>query len=188
MRMPDDLAHLQNDELVTRLGRLTQQQINGIARIIAAGYVTEAYICPRHLLYGAGRICNSEMMYRTGKWDDERQRWRVSPGWARQPAFLEALNLAKQLARRYNVDEEYTAIAQANRNARLASPTIMQEMIAIARGLAFTESTVVPVDIAHRDRITAATLVLRYAALDAIPDDDHDNPEADWWHAAEEDA
>ena len=44
MRLPDDLTHLQTDELVAKLARLTQRQVDGIARIIAAGYHTEARV------------------------------------------------------------------------------------------------------------------------------------------------
>ena len=136
------------------------------------------------------------MMYRAGKWDEEKQRWRISPGWSRQPAFMEALNLAKRLALRYNVDEEFIAIRQANRRARLSSPDIMTELVRIARNLPASIPSVpstesipsTPTDIAPRDQIAAAALVLKHAALDAIPDDDADNPEADWWKAAEDDA
>lgn len=196
MRLPDDLTHLQTDELVAKLARLTQRQVDGIARIIAAGYHTEAIVCPRALTEGDDRICDGSMMYRAGKWDEEKQRWRISPGWSRQPAFMEALNLAKRLALRYNVDEEFIAIRQANRRARLSSPDIMTELVRIARNLPASIPSVpstesipsTPTDIAPRDQIAAAALVLKHAALDAIPDDDADNPEADWWKAAEDDA
>ena len=189
MRIPDELVHLQTDELVAKLSHLTVNQVRGIAAIVAAGYLTEAIICPRDLLFGEGRICTSDMMYRAGKWSEERQAYTVTPGWSRQPAFMEALNLAKRLALRYNVDEQYIAVRSTSRIAQMASPEIMQEMIHIARNLlppsASTSPT--PTDLPPRDRIAAATLVLKYAALDAMPDDDGDNPEADWWKAAEDD-
>lgn len=203
MRLPDELAHLQNDDLVAKLSRLTVNQVRGIAAIIASGYHTEAIICPRHLLFGEERICTTEMMYRAGKWSEERQAYTVTPGWSRQPAFMEALNLAKRLALRYDVDEEFIAVRQTNRRARLASPDIMQEMIRIARdqpsisSISSTDAGPIQIvvdnsidanPITPRDQIAAATLVLKHAALDAIPDDDGDNPEADWWKAAEEDA
>lgn len=206
MRLPDELIPLQTDDLIAKLSQLTQQQVNGIARIVASGYLTETPICPRDLLVGDNPICSPQMFYRPGRWSDDDQRWQISPGWTRQPAFIEALALAKRLALRYSTDEEYTAIRTASRHARMASPNIMQEMIAIARGIPtivsipsadHTESTestestdkdAFSVEIDRKSQVTAATLVLKHATLDAIPSDDGDNPEADWWKAAEEDA
>jgi len=205
MRVPDELAHLQNDELVAKLTRLTNNQVRGIAAIVASGYTTEAIICPRHLLHGDDKICSSDMMYRAGRYNDEEQRWTLSPGWSRQPAFMDALNLAKRLALRYDIDDEYVAIRQTNRRARMASPDIMQEMIRIAlarpsmpftSSMSPTESGQIQIVVDNtidanpatpRDQVAAATLILKHAGLDAIPDDDGDNPEADWWKAAEDD-
>lgn len=176
MRLPDELVHLQTDDLNAKLARLTPRQVTAIARIVASGYLTESPLCPHSLLTGDDPICTPEMFYRTGRYDETAQRWTQSPGWSRQPAFMEALGTAKRLAMRYNTDEEYIALRMTTRFARIASPNVMEDQIQIARSPGSD----------NKDRTAAAKLVLQYAAPDTIADTDHDNPEADWWKAAEE--
>ena len=194
MTIPEEMLPILTDELVDKLMQLKPSQVRGIARIIAAGYVTERPACPRYLLTGDDPICSMTVFYRTGKWNEEKQIWDVSPGWMRQPAFVEALNMAKRLALRFNTDEEFAVVREANRRARLAAAEVMSEMISLAKPkpmLVLDEDEGgedKPLKVDRKSQVAAATLVLKYANLDAVQvDDTGENPEMDWWEAAEED-
>jgi hypothetical protein len=186
--------------LVEKLASLTTDQRAAIDRI-----VEHVYICNQplaHLLTGDDKICTSANYYRNGTMDPDTGKWKRRPGWGKDPLFQEALAEAARLALHARTREELHAWAEAKRRARLATPEVVEEIIAIATGYelqrdargrsvldhATGKPAVAKRTVEDKDKIAAGKALLDYAKIDAMPEaSETDSEEADWWEAASDD-
>lgn len=169
-------------EFVERLAALSTPQQHAIRAIIQAGHYSDIPPAPTALIRKPNEdkpnaICNAADWWgnpRLGK----NGKWRRIP-WTRQPEFMAVLSLAKRraLALLDAVDKENAR--QTISIAAAASPLAMRVMAGLSAQ---------PDDPKHA--IAAATLVFKYAGLDARREDDPDNAptlQINWWSAAEDD-
>jgi hypothetical protein len=116
--------------------------------------------------------------------------------------FQDALKESARLALTARTREEVTAWAEAKRRARLATPDVVQGMIAIATGYELQRDARGRPVIDHatgqlavarrmaedRDAIAAGKALLDYARLDVMAGAGEDEPaEVDWWRATDDD-
>lgn len=181
---PAVILEIMTEELDAKLRALTARQVQAIWQIIEAGHFVETPIITRKLIYGPAPICTADTFYARGKWSDKQHKWTKPPGWRWQPAFMDALNLAKRLASIKYTSDQLTKARQVSDKALDGAPTVMQHMIDIATDQAIGE------DGKYDPRsVPAAALVFKYAGLDRADalDSPVDSAEADWWRAMEDD-
>ena len=118
----------------------------------------------------------------------ETGRWLPGhrPGWSHQKAFVDALQMAKRLARRLHLQEALAAVNESVRAAQMASPSVMRNMVKLATAQAANKDVELePVlGIEHKDQVAAAKVVLGYAKPDGAASEEEDAAN-DWWSAAE---
>lgn len=177
-------------ELEEQLSRLSAPQVTAINRVIEAGHLVDEPLAPYRLFVGCDAVCSRNTWVKRGTLDPATGSWR-GVGWSHQPAFVAALQLAKKLARRVQVEESLQAVRQAVQRARLASPHVVEELVSIATGQTVVrqaDGTWLKLDRASvdKDRIAASRVVLGVATADPAVEEGTDGLAADWWTAAEE--
>lgn len=198
-RIPERMVGYATAELVEKLMPLTHNQRVAIDRIVEHHYIANRPMA--ELFRGEDRICREDGYYRRGIIDEETGGWKKRPGWHHDPAFQAALKEAVRLALTARTREELTAWAEAKRRARLAAGDVVGELVAIATGYELQRDrrgrTVIdpatgkPAVAARgsedKDRIAAGKALLDYGAtgLESAEQAPADNPEDDWWKAAE---
>jgi hypothetical protein len=187
--------------LIEKLIPLTTDQRAAIDRIVDHVYIRNQPIA--HLLTGDDKICTESNYYRNGTMDPATGKWKRKPGWGKDPAFVEALQEAARLALTARTREELTAWAEAKRRARLATPDVVQGMIAIAtgyelqrdaRGRPVIDHATGQLAVARRmaedkDAIAAGKALLDYARLDTVAaaGEAEQSEELEWWRATDDD-
>lgn len=179
-------------ELAEALGKLTAQQRQAIARIVAHHYIANQPMA--HLFQGDDPICSEVLYYRRGVVDPETgQAKRV--GWSHQPAFVEALAMAARLALQARQAEETQAVREAVRRARLAAAPVIGQLAQIALGPGVKKTvnpdgstTITGKPIEDKDRIAAGKFLVDIALKNTeFGDRPADGDLADdWWKAVEE--
>jgi hypothetical protein len=184
------MLHYMTWELEELLGQLSAAQVTGINRIIEAGHLVDEPLAPYSLFAGEHAICSRSTWVKRGKFNEGTGEWSGA-GWSHRKEFVAALQLAKKLARRVQVEESLGAVRQAVRRARLASPQVVDELVSIATGQQLVrqaDGSWLRLDraSADKDRIAASRVVLGVATADTAQDDGADDLAADWWTAAGE--
>jgi len=188
-------------ELVELLAALTTQQRAAIDRIVDHVYIRNLPLS--HLLTGDDKIASERRYYDKGVMDPTTGQWKRRPGWHHDPLFQDALKEAVRLALTARTREELTAWAEAKRRARLATPDVVQGMIAIAtgyelqrdaRGRPVIDHATGQLAVARRmaedkDAIAAGKALLDYARLDVTSEagESEAAEELDWWRATDDD-
>jgi hypothetical protein len=190
LRLPDAMLRYMTWELEELLGQISAAQVTAIHRIIEAGHLVDEPLAPYSLVTGADPICARNTWVKRGKFDEETGEWRGA-GWSHRKEFVTALQLAKKLARRVQVEESLGAVRQAVRRARLASPAVVDELVSIATGQQLVRQAdgswlKLERASADKDRIAASRVVLGVATADTAQDDGADDLAADWWAATQE--
>lgn len=187
-------------ELVERLMTLTPPQRAAIDRIVDHVYIRNQPLA--HLLRGDDKIVSERRYYDKGEINPVTGDWKRRPGWHHDPRFQEALTEAVRLALQARTREEVHAWAEAKRRARMATPDVIQEVIAIAtgyelqrdgRGRSVIDQATGQPAIARRgsedkDRVAASKILLDYARLDVsvAGDGERADEEHDWWRASDD--
>lgn len=181
---PAIMLEIMTEELDAKLRALTPRQVQAIWKIIEAGHYVETPIIPRNLIHGPAPVCSAETFYSRGKWSETQQKWTRMQGWRWQPAFMDALNLAKRLASLKYTSDQLTKARQFSDEALDNAVGILRHMIDVATDQAIAEDGKY-----NKDRVPAAALVFKYAGLDRgdALDSPADSAEADWWRAMEDD-
>lgn len=187
-RLPDAMLRYMTAELAEALAGLSQPQIDAIHRIVASGHLAEEPLAPWRMFSGEGAICSQTTWFKRGIADTETGRWLPGhrPGWSHQKAFVDALQMAKRLARKLHTQEALQAVNEGVRAAQLASPDVVRNMVKLATATkigADGEKEVIGVE--HKDQVAAAKVVLGYAKPEGADQQDEDEA-GDWWAAAEE--
>lgn len=198
-KLPDRMVGYATYELAEKLAVLTTQQRAAIDRIVQHVYIENRPLA--ELLRGDNKIVNERNYYSKGIIDEETGGWKKKPGWHHDPAFQDALKEARKLALRAHTAIEVNAWAEAKRRARLAAGDVVGELVAIATGYelqrdrrgrtvvdpATGKPAVAARNSEDKDRIAAGKALLDYGAtgLESVEQAPADNPEDDWWKAAE---
>lgn len=171
-QLPDAMLGYATYELAELLGKLNSQQRAAVGRIVEHVYIANRPLS--ELLRGDDKICTESNYYRRGKIDPDTGQLATKPGWVHDPAFVEALSAARRLAIAARTREETTALAEAKRRARLATPGVVDGLQRIVeRGEK------------DSDKVSASKVILDYAGQ---PEGEGVASEAsDWWEAAEDD-
>lgn len=172
-QLPAAMLSYATYELAQKLAALTPNQRAAIGRIVQHVYVANLPIS--ELFRGDDKICGETSYYRRGKLDEATGAWRSKPGWGHDVAFQDALSEARRLALQVRSREELTALAEAKRRARLATPGVIDGLKGI------TEAGE-----KDSDKVSASKVILDYAGQDADDGDAVASEAADWWEAAEE--
>ncbi len=187
-RLPDAMMRYMTSELAEALAGLSQPQIDAIHRIVASGHLAEEPLAPWRMFTGEDAICSQTTWFKRGIADAETGRWLPGhrPGWSHQKAFVDALQMAKRLARRLHLQEALAAVNESVRAAQMASPSVMRNMVKLATAQAVNkDGELEPVlGVEHKDQVAAAKVVLGYAKPDGVASEEEDAA-GDWWAAAE---
>jgi len=198
--LPRRMIGYMTAELAEQLTTLTAKQRASIDRIVQHVYIENRPM--RDLLHGDNRIAAENAYYRKPKFDDDGQLVKKG-GWHHDPVFQATLKEAARLALLARTREELHAIAESKRRARLATGDVVDAAIEIAVDLVVarddegqpildpeTEKPIMVRRAQDKDRIAAASLILKYAEVDEKAQNAAgEATEADdWWGAADEPA
>lgn len=186
-RLPDAMMRYMTAELAEALAGLSQPQIDAIHRIVSSGHLAEEPLAPWRMFTGEDAICSQTTWFKRGIADTETGRWLPGhrPGWSHQKAFVDALQMAKRLARRLHLQEALAAVNESVRAAQMASPAVVRNMVKLATDrMVDKDGKELPVGVEHKDQVAAAKVVLGYAKPDGEASEEEDAA-GDWWAAAE---
>lgn len=187
-RLPDAMLRYMTAELAEALAGLSQPQIDAIHRIVESGYLAEEPLAPWRMVTGDKAICSQTTWFKRGIADAETGRWLPGhrPGWSHQKPFVDALQMAKRLARQMHTQAAMAAVNDGVRAAQLASPAVVRNMVKLATASVVDKEgkSIEVTGIEHKDQVAAAKVVLGYVKPDGATQSD-DDAAGDWWTAAE---
>jgi hypothetical protein len=188
-RLPNQMVGYATYELSEKLARLSTDQRAAISRIVQHVYVDNRPLAD--LFRGERPICSETNYYRRGTLDEATGQWSKRPGWGHDKAFSDALGEAVRLALQAKQREEVKALEDAVRRSKLASSAIIDEMVSLATRVQVFEGVQRERDVADKDQIQAAKVVLDFAIkvpAQTMPTSPADSEEFDWWKAAEDES
>jgi len=181
-KIPNAHVNFVTWELSEAMRVLSQQQADAIFRIaVTEGHIVDDPLAPYRLFVGDDKICSKALWVR--KPGVSAKGKEIKPGWSHQPAFVNALQMAKRLARQRRAGAMQSAMDEAAELAQEASPDVIREMVQIARN---QDEDGNQREVKESDQVRAGALVWKIASDTANESESDSEIANDWWGAADE--